>query len=200
MEDTNVSPASATPSSPEPAVRSTEAPPKPPSRLGLFLRRALRWTVAVLVVFVLGIAATWVAQVQPKVDEIAQLRTDLQAAQTELERLRPLEAENEQLQAEANVAGQRLAVLGSLVDVTSAQVAMLMGDPEAARSELAGTAARLTELRGLLDPAGVAEVEAMQTRLEQVLGEVDDDAFAAQRDLEVLANNLATLDRSLASD
>jgi DNA repair ATPase RecN len=160
----------------------------------------LRWTVAVLVVFVLGIAATWVAQVQPKVDEIAQLRTDLQVAQTELERLRPLEAENEQLQAEANVAGQRLAVLGSLVDVTSAQVAMLMGDPEAARSELAGTAARLTELRGLLDPAGVAEVEAMQTRLEQVLGEVDDDAFAAQRDLEVLANNLATLDRSLASD
>jgi hypothetical protein len=209
--DMHAVPPTPPPSAPEPAGPSSEAEPrpleaptqampKPPSRLGLFLRRALRWTVAVLVVFVLGIGATWIAQVRPKAQEITQLRADLQAAQEELDRLRPLEAENQQLQAEADLARQRLAVLGSLVDVTSAQVAMLVGDPGTARSELADTGARLTGLGNLLEPASASEVGAMQTRLEQVLAELDDDAFAAQRDLEVLANALATLDRSLASD
>jgi hypothetical protein len=40
----------------------------------------------------------------------------------------------------------------------------------------------------------------MRDRLRLVLAELDSDAFAAQRDLEVLANNLLALRRSLSGE
>jgi hypothetical protein len=40
-------------------------------------------------------------------------------------------------------------------------------------------------------------VEGFRTRLALVLEEVDDNAFAAQRDLQILASNLLSLERSL---
>ncbi len=171
--------------------------PKPPSRIGRFLRIALRWAVGGMLIFLLGLLATWFAQVRPKAAEIGRLRAELDSAQAELATLRPLQAENEQLQAEADQAQTRLAVVEALVDVTSAQVALFMDDPVSARTHLSGTDARLTSISGLIGVSVADEIETMRGRLSQVLAELDQDSFAARRDLEVLANTLATLAREL---
>jgi hypothetical protein len=184
----------------EPTPSPVPVAPKPPSRLGTFFRRALRWTVAVIVVFALGIAAMWATQVRPKTLEIEALRAELTAAATELETLRPLPAENQALREEVDQLRQRLAVVESLVDVASAQVALLVGDAGAARLHLAGTDVRLTELAALSGTIASEDVGALQTRLMQVFDEIDTDVFAAQRDLEVMANTLATMARSLTGD
>src|SRR3990172_7947264 len=131
------------------------APPrKPVSRLGRWFRSALRWAVAAAVIFAAGIALLWFAQVQPLRAQVDGLRSDLDAAQSEVEALRSLRQENEALQAEATLARSRLLLLRSMVDVTSAQVAL-------------------------------------------AISELNDDAFAAQNDLEVLASDLALLEGSL---
>jgi len=181
-----------------PVPETLEAPaPKPPSRIGRFLRIALRWAVGGMLVFLLGLLATWFAQVRPQAAEIREMRTELESAQAELATLRPLQAENEQLQAEADQAHTRLAVVEALVDVTSAQVALFMDDPTAARTHLSGTDERLTAISARMGVSVADEIETMRGRLNQVLAEVDQDPFAARRDLEVLANTLATLAREL---
>jgi hypothetical protein len=72
-------------------------------------------------------------------------------------------------------------------------VAVFMDDAVAARSHLAGTGDHLTEISSRLGPDAADEIQGMRERLTQILTELDDDTFAAQRDLEVLANSLASL-------
>jgi hypothetical protein len=173
---------------------SAPKPPKPPSRLGRILRRVLVWAVGLEVIFALGVAAAWFAQILPKSSEIQQLRTDLAAAQTELQSLRPLVAENQTLTVDLAQAQRQQAVVEVLVDVTSAQAAMALENPSAARLALGSTDDRLQALSTLLDaPDAQERVSAMRARLTQILAELDRDAFAAQNDLEVLANDLAVL-------
>jgi len=180
---------------PEPAAPPA---PKPESRLARGVRSALRWAVAIAVIFAAGIAVLWFSQVRPLRAEVGRLRSDLDAAQAELETLRPLQADNERLHAEAGIAQSQVLLLQAMVDVTSAQVAMALGNPEDARAALQPTGGRLTALTGVLEDAQAREqVRQMQDRLTLVLSEVDGDAFAAQNDLEVLSGNLAALVSSL---
>jgi phosphoenolpyruvate-protein kinase (PTS system EI component) len=175
----------------------TAAPAAPESRLTRLLKRALRWVVAALVVFVLGVAATWFSQVRPRAAEVARLQEALAAAETELEALRPLEAENQALGEQNTLLRQQVYLVEALVDVTSARVALLLGEPEAARAALAGTDERLYLLTQVLDETTAAQVQPMRDRLAQALQELDGDLFAARSDLEVLANALANLLRAL---
>jgi len=178
----------------EPAPPVQPSAPKPPSRLGRTLRRVLVWAVGLEVIFALGVAAAWFAQILPKASEIQQLRTDLAAAQTELQSLRPLVAENQTLTVDLAQAQRQQAVVEVLVDVTSAQAAIALENPSGARLALGGTDNRLQALSTLLDaPDAQERVSAMRGRLTQILAELDRDAFAAQNDLEVLANDLAVL-------
>jgi hypothetical protein len=150
------------------------------------------------VIFTAGIAVLWFAQVRPLRAEVGRLRSDLDAAQAELETLRPLQAENERLHAETDIAQSQVLLLQAMVDVTSAQVAMALGKPADARAALQPTAGRLTALTGVLEDAQAREqVRQMQDRLTLVLSEVDGNAFAARNDLEVLSGNLAALVSSL---
>jgi hypothetical protein len=180
-----------------PAAEPTPGRPsaaKPPSRLGRILRRVLIWAVGLEVIFALGVAAAWFAQILPKATEIQQLRADLAAAQTELESLRPLVAENQTLTHDLAQARRQQAVVEVLVDVTSAQAALALENPSGARLALGSTDDRLQALTTLLDaPDAQVRVSAMRDRLTQILAELDRNAFAAQNDLEVLANDLAVL-------
>ncbi len=183
-----------TESSPTPA----SAEMKPESRTGRWLRSALRWVVAALVIFAAGVALLWFAQVQPLRAQAKGLRSDLAAAQTELEALRPLREENEALQAEVALDQSRLLLLRSMVDVTSAQVAIALGRPDDAAEALVQTDERLASLLNTLtDSQARDQVRQMRERLTLAVSEISDDVFAAQNDLEVLASDLAALERSL---
>ena len=179
----------------------------PPSRLGRFLRRLLRWAVAVMAIFVLGIGALWVTQVQPLRERNSNLQDQLTSAQAEVEALtstvdtlRSVEAENESLKAELNAASSRLGILSVLVDVTTAQLGVVQLDPEGVKTALKGTQAKLIDLEGRLSGNEAETVRGLRDRVALVLDEVDGDIFAAERDLEVLANSLLELDRELFSE
>jgi len=177
-------------------------PAKPPSKLRRFSSRALRWVTGFMVVFACGVAVTWFVQVRPGSEQIGSLRTELESAQnqidsleSEVESLRPLEGENSSLRNEITTTKQRMDLLSVLVDVTTAQLAVAQEDPIAAKAALAGTDDRLMALD--VELIGVDTVEGLRNRLALVLAEVDDNAFAAQRDLQILASNLLSLERSL---
>ena len=175
------------------------APPrKPVSRLGRWFRSALRWAVAAAVIFAAGIALLWFAQVRPLRAQVDGLRSDLDAAQSEVEALRSLRQENEALQAEATLARSRLLLLRSMVDVTSAQVALALGRPDDAADALLPTDERLASLLNILEDAQARDqVRQMRERLTLAISELNDDAFAAQNDLEVLGSDLALLEGSM---
>jgi hypothetical protein len=180
-----------------------EKPPAPPSRFGLFLRGLLRWAAVIVIVFGLGVAATWIVRVKPQTDQITALGGQLDALQsqvdsltTEVEALRPLKQKNADLQDQLTSAEGHLQVLQILVDVTSAQVQMGLGEPASARQALAGTDARLQTLQSSLAADQNSEVQSMRDRLALVLSELETNNFAAVNDLEVMAGDLAAFERT----
>ena len=175
-----------------------------PSKLSIFLRKLLRWTVAVMVVFAIGVAAAWYARIQPQRDEIEQLKNDVasqqasnQSLEAEIEELRPLNdanaALNEQL-ADAEMQGEVLMIT---VDVSTAQLALLEDDIVTAKAALSGTDSRLGDLQEEFIGDRSQTVAEMRVRLVLVMDEIDEDTFAALKDLQILSNNLQAFSRSL---
>lgn len=190
-----------------------ELEPAPPSRLQAFARRALMWTVGLLGVFALGVAATWFTQVTRLQRETASLRDEL--ASVEMEAEAEIATLREELQAEK--AAQRaemqeeldsltssleetelqIELLDVLVDVSSAQVAFKIEDEAGVRAALAGTDERLAALQQEYGQDGAVAVQALRDRLQTVLDELGRDAQAVEEALERLSVNLLALERSL---
>ena len=175
---------------------------KPTSRLGRFLRRALRWATATVVVFGLGVVATWFNQVRPRIAQQEALEQGLAAVEAQrdqlqaaVDELQGVQAENEVLQDELQETEGRLALLRVLIDVTSAQLGIAQEDPIAAKAALENTAAAIVDLGKKLGPSEASTVAALQERLALALEEMEPDIFAAQRDLEILANSLLEIER-----
>lgn len=168
-------------------------PVKPKRRL----RRFLFWTLCIIGVFALGLVAMWFVRVGPLSTELEKARVEIKSLESELEDLRPMKAENAQLSDALETSESHLQLLSVLVNVTSAQLALAQEDEIAAKAALAGTRVSLLELEEKLSAADAETVRGLIERLELVQGEVESDEFAASRDLEILANNLLTLERSL---
>jgi len=185
----------------------TQAPPeapKEPSRAARLFRRALRWAAGILAVFTMGFLATWYAQVVPKAREIGSLREQqaaaesrIQTLETELETLKTVRQENQQLTEQLDQAQARLELLSILVDVSRSQLGVAQEDPVHALAALDGTAEKLAALEGHLSGSDAEAVQGMAERLQLVVAEVNADIFAAQRDLEILSNTLLEMDREL---
>lgn len=184
----------------ETAEGPATTPPRPPSRIGRFFRRLLRWAASVVVLFALGVGATWLVRVRPQAAEIERLRSELATAQAELETLRPLPAQVESLQDELTKLRTAVALQEILVDVTSARFSLALGDAGGATANLALTDARLTSLASMLPPSQAAQVAPLRERLALAQREISGDRFAAMSDLEVLANQLVSLRQSLEAD
>lgn len=180
-----------------------EKPAPPPSRFGLFMSNVLKWAAGLIVVFGLGVATMWFVRVQPQNDQIAALQSRIDGLQqqvdlltAEVEDLRPLKQKNADLEEQLAQAEEHLQVLQVMVDVTSAQVQMGLGEPAAARQALKETDQRLQTLQNSLASEGQKDVQSMRDRLALVLGELETNNFAAVNDLEVLAGDLAAFERA----
>ena len=168
-------------------------PVKPKRRL----RRFLFWMLYITGVFALGLVAMWFLRVGPLSTELDKTRAEIESLESELEDLRPLSAENEQLSDALETSEAHRQLLSVLVNVTSAQLTLAKGDTVAAKAALAGTRASLIELEENVSVEDAETVMDLIDRLELVQGEVDTDEFAASRDLEILANTLLSLEGSL---
>ena len=168
-------------------------PVKPKRRL----RRFLFWMLYITGVFALGLVAMWFLRVGPLSTELDKTRVEIESLESELEDLRPMQAENEQLSDALETSESHLQLLSVLVNVTSAKLALAQEDMIAAKAALAGTRDSLLELEERLSAEDAETVRGLIDRLELVQGEVDTDEFAASRDLEILANTLLSLEGSL---
>lgn len=178
--------------------------PKPPSRIGRFFRKALRWVTGLIVVFGLGVGTTWFVRVQPQNNQIDDLKNKLQAAditvgelESQLSTLMQMGVENENLSGQLSEVQLHVDMMRSLVDITSAELALAKDDLVTAKASLTGTDARLENLQEMFEGEDQQTIDGMRTRLSLVLEELETDASAAMSDLEVLASNLLALERSL---
>lgn len=174
-------------------------PPEPPSRVTLWLRRAMVWAAGVLVVFALGALGNWYFQVRPRAAQVQQLTTRLEAADQELGILRPKAADADRLQTSLDRAELRLLTLQALAQVNEARVALALGEGSGGRLPALLADGSLARLQSLADPSAAEGIAAMRARLSLALDEIEGNAFAAQGDLEILANDLNELAKEIGS-
>ncbi len=156
-----------------------------PRRVGC-LSRALYIVLVGLLILGFAGGAIYFLWYQP-------VATENRAMLAELEKLRPLQGENEDLRAQVEQAAVRLLVLQALVDTNAARASLALGRPDPAADSLASAGSWLEQLASSVGSADATDVGQMRDRLGLALGEVRTDAFAAQSDLDVLANDLSQL-------
>lgn len=181
---------------------------KQPGKVNQFMRRTTRMLVTAALLVIAGIVTGYVAFQRPQAVElssqVAQLtteKTDLEARvaalEADVEALEPLETENESLQALLDDERLHVGLLSALKDVQQAQLNLALEQVDAARVSLSRTEEKLGDLQELLPADQQGVVDGMVQRLNLVLDGMSADAFAAQSDLEVLANSLLQLENTL---
>ncbi len=209
VEDTQPEP------EPEPGAGVEAEAPKEESKVRRFFRLLVRWTLGLLIVFGLGFLTAVYLLYQPEVqsnrvlqnqiqaeqqtagEQAADLESQIGELQAQIDDLRPLAEENEALLAVQDGFELHIAILDARLDVSNALLALAVDDPARARVSLERTGEALTKVERLL-PADQREiVTALQNRLELALNEMEDDPYAAQSDLDVLAKRLLEMEDGL---
>ncbi len=197
--------------SPPPEIKTEAVPPVPAppveSRFRRGLRRTIRWSAGLLLIFALGLLAGTIAFYMPQAREAA--RVESLRVQAE-ERIAALEVEIESMEAQLDAfeqnqdvqqkaldaANMHIFILSALADVTQARLSLALDNPEDAQLALTNTPDTLEALTGLVDSEQTDALQAMQQRLDLALSGLDNDPEAALSDLEVLANNLVKLENT----
>jgi cell division protein FtsB len=194
----------------EPAPVAAPSKPSPstpvPSRFTPRLRRSLRWATGLLLVFALGLGATWLVRVRPlqvRVEALEQERSTLEAQAAELQRqvqdMNAVRSENITLKVDQARLEQQRLVLQAMTGTAKAQLALAGGSTsEAPATLLAQVDGQLSALQEALAGSMQQGVGDLRDRLALAAGEVTSDPFAAQRDLEILANGLSMLEEQLS--
>ena len=181
-----------------------------------FLARALRWLLVLAVIFGLGALLILFLLFIPARDQAIaaqqQIRAMEEQAQADLEMseeriveleniiedLSTLEAQNEDLQEELADTDLHVVILSARSDVTTAQLILVKEDDASkARITLSRTSETLNMLEEMLEPDQRKLAADMQERLKLVLEELEDNPYAAESDLDVLARGLLELESAL---
>jgi hypothetical protein len=207
----------------EAAESTTEGPiaadiPRAESKTRRFLRKLIRWTAGILIIFGLGLVTGILVFYRPAAQEaeskIQGLTAELESAnanigdlenqvsdlQAQISSLQPLKDKNDQLLGEIADLNLHFAIVDARLDVTRAVLALGEDDRAQARIILDKTVKTLTTINDLLDPDQQEVVTAMKQRLTLVMNEVDEDPFAAQSDLDVLGTKLLQLEDALFTE
>jgi hypothetical protein len=206
------------PAEPTTAAATVLETPRAESKTRRFLRKAIRWTVGILIVFGLGLITGIYVFYRPAAQEAERksqgLTTELETANTnigdlegqvsdlqaQISSLQPLKDKNDQLLSEIADLNLHFAIVDARLDVTRAVLALGEDDRAQARIILDKTAKTLVIINDLLDPDQQEVVTAMKQRLTLVMNEVDEDPFAAQSDLDVLGTKLLQLEDALYTE
>lgn len=206
---TDVSTPATAPEPSAPALPPAPGPvsePRPPSRFGKWLRGALRWTTGLLVVFALGLGATWLAQVRPLQLRLQALDQERQALATQVadltagvQEVEAVRSENINLKVAIAKLEQHQLAVRALNATSQAQLVLAGGLASPSVADLLAEAdTHLASLEKALAGSMEQEVRGLRDRLALAASEVPSDTFAAQRDLEVLANGIRSLELQLS--
>lgn len=187
------------------------------SKARRFFRRLIRWTVGLLIIFGLGLLTGIYVFYRPSLNEsensiqqisadlddanerILDLQTEISGLKAQIASLEPFENENVDLLAAQDSFRLHIAILEARVDVASARLPLVAAESAQARVYLDKTGESLDLIIELLDPDQREVGLAMVDRLNLVLSEIDDDPYAAESDLDVLATKLLELEDALFS-
>jgi len=195
----------------EPSADQVVPEVKDESKARTFLRKLIRWSAGLLIVFGLGLILGIFVLYRPATQDIKQVDNDLSAANTQIEDLKSemselearidylqsLEDDNNRLLAEQTAFNLHVAILDARVDVANAVLALQEEDTAQARIILDKTSGTLDTISTLLEPELQDAVTAMKQRMELVMSEMEADPYAAQSDLDVLATKLLELEDGL---
>ncbi len=166
--------------------------------------RLLRWFLFALILFGLGAAVTLWALYAPQRrqldaagNEIQSLQQQVGNLQNQVKTLTPLETTNKSLQQQTNQQNLHTYILSARTDVAQAQLALAKQDTAKASLALSKTDQTLTMINDLLPANQQKLVKDMQSRLTLAKSEIESNSYAAQSDLDVLANSLVDLENSL---
>lgn len=197
---------SATPETPEPEAPPTPEP-KPPlakeeSRIVKALRRALRWTVGVAIIFAAGVLLMYFVTHRPVRQQLDITKTELQDAQQQIEDLLVLQDENQNLKDLLNEANLRRYLNTAKADVAMARIALMQETPDTADAylKLNKFPQTLNSLANLLDDNQRDIVTSMEQRYQLAIDEIEEDPGTALSDLTVLYEKLVELENSLFTD
>jgi len=178
----------------------TPTPPASESRARLFFKRLLRWLVGLLIIFGLGFITAIFSLFLPARQVTNQQAAALADAHQKIEELTNQLAELNGLQKkyQESLENQQkanlfISILSARVDIANAQLAMANGDTARARLSLSQTSKQLQTLEKLVETGQRKIVTDMQDRLELALAGIESNPYAAQSDLDVLANSLLEL-------
>lgn len=189
--------------------------PKEDSKIRVFFRALLRWTLGLLIVLGLGFLAAVYLLYRPEVqttkdlqsqllseqlaasEQVADLESQIAGLEDQIAALEPLATENAELVAVQNEFELHIAILDARIDVSNALLALATDDPARARVSLDRTGEALAKVSSLLPEDQREIVTALEQRLELVLSEIEDEPYAAQSDLDVLEKRLLEMEDAL---
>ena len=166
--------------------------------------RLLRWFLIALVLFGLGAAITLWALYLPQRSQLVAANSEVQSLQgqvsdlqNQVKTLTPLGTTNQNLQQQINQENLHTSILSARTDVALAQLALAKQDTAKANLALSKTDQTLSKIGNLLPANQQKLVQDMQSRLTLAKSEIESNSYAAQSDLDVLANSLVDLENSL---
>ncbi|MDZ4159011.1 MAG: hypothetical protein U1B80_04395 [Anaerolineaceae bacterium] len=214
-------------SAPEPEEEKiTTPPPAPPrpaafkrvlhflfsseTRVGRFIRPALRWSALVVAMFALGVLATYLLLYRPAQGNLNAARQSLATAETLLSEskaelaanaleLNKTASEKETLEAALETATERIHLLKTLHLVNTARIALRDEDIPTAQSALRDAKAQLELLLPVIEKDDPELAKALSLRLELAAGGIERDLPTALADLDILSSSLALLDKTLSA-
>jgi chromosome segregation ATPase len=178
-------------------------------------RQALRALLGILIIFLLGFLAAMITLYSPVQNELQKAKTDLQQAKEKMTSLesdltkqatesstkqKDLASTQEQintLQGELDKSALHVKLLRVLTEIHQAHLALANEDITFAQLYLKETPKALEELGTLLGDEYKDLAKDLQSRLQQALGEMDKDLFAAKSDLSVIEEKLLRLESTL---
>jgi hypothetical protein len=179
--------------------------PKPEKRPLSIWRRMFRILLVMLIIFGLGALLVIFTLYIPLREQLFSAETrneeltdqsasEIDAAKEEIDRLASIEDKYGDTQAELDQLNLQNLILKIRLDITSAKLALVSDNPQQASQELSETAGRIADLKKMTGVQQQKNIENLETRLNLVLTEIEDEAFAAISDLEVMLDILEDLE------
>ena len=174
------------------------------SKARLVWRRILIWLVLIAIAFAAGFFVNYFLRYQPERVRVAQLTAELEeSAKTitelegEIEELSLFEEENAALVEEINQINIHITLLSARTSVADSRLAIEQDRITDAKVSLEKLGTTLEQLKSMLTPDQAEKLDDMIGRYGFIVRDLDEDGNTAQTDLDLLADDLDTLENTL---
>jgi uncharacterized protein YoxC len=170
---------------------------KEPTKIQLFMRKALIWFGVVAVAFLAGFITFYLTLYRPQ----SQTVDNLEATIADLEdQLTSLEAESADLNQQLGVLEDAVfhsVLLDVMTDAYTARLALTVEDTLAAKSALRNTASKLAEIEEQLAAFDTGLAAGLPQRISLIQTNIDRDVEKAIADADLLIDDLQEVESAL---